>query len=56
MFNLNLGLNRSCDHVTRRDVLRVGSLAALGLTLPVFFERQARAGSRSGKDVSCILL
>jgi len=56
MLNLNLGWNRSCDHVTRRDVLRVGSLAALGLTLPGFLAQQARAGGRSGKDVSCILL
>ncbi len=57
MFNLGLGLNRSCDGITRRDMLRVGTLAGLGLSLPRFFELSARAsGSQSGKDVSCVLL
>ena len=43
MFQLMLGSNRSCDGLTRRDVLRVGSLAALGLTLPDFLRLRARA-------------
>ena len=30
MLNLTMGLHRSCDRVTRRELLRVGSLAALG--------------------------
>ena len=57
MLNLTMGLHRSCDRVTRRELLRVGSLAALGISLPGFLERRAaRAGGRSGKDVSCILI
>jgi len=57
MLKVRLGLNRSCDGVTRRDVLRVGSLAALGLTLPGFLELRARAsGGRADREVSCILL
>ena len=56
MLDLTMGLDRSCDRVTRRELLRVGSLSALGLTLPGFLERRARAGSQHGKDVSCILL
>jgi hypothetical protein len=57
MFNLGLGLNRSCDGITRRDMLRVGTLAGLGLSLPNLLELSARAsGSQSGKDVSCVLL
>src|SRR4051812_16521566 len=55
MFQLVNGSNRTCDGVTRRDVLRVGSLAALGLSLPGFLRARAMAGS-PGKDVSCILL
>jgi hypothetical protein len=55
MFQLVKGSNRDCDGVTRRDVLRVGSLAALGLSLPEFLRARALAGS-PGKDVSCILL
>src|SRR4051812_36599193 len=55
MFQLVNGSNRDCDGVTRRDVLRIGSLAALGLSLPEFLRARAMAGS-PGKDVSCILL
>src|SRR3954447_4876590 len=55
MFRLMSGSNRDCDGVTRGDVLRVGSLAALGLGLPEFLRARALAGS-PGKDVSCILL
>jgi hypothetical protein len=57
MLNFSLGWNRCCDRVTRRDLLRVGSLATLGLSLPRFLEQKARAaGGHNGNDVSCILL
>ena len=46
MLNLTMGLHRSCDRVTRRELLKVGSLAALGISLPGFLERHARAGTR----------
>jgi hypothetical protein len=55
MFQLLNGSNRSCDGVTRRDLLRVGSLAALGLSLPDLLRARAKAAA-TGKDVSCILL
>jgi Protein of unknown function (DUF1501) len=43
--------------VTRRDVLRVGSLTALGLSLPGFLRLQARASAvETKRDVSCILI
>ncbi len=45
-----------CDGVTRRDLLRVGGLTALGLGIPdIFSMRQASAG-QSGKAKSCILI
>jgi hypothetical protein len=57
MLNFSLGLNWCCDRVTRRDLLRVGSLAAVGLSLPRVLELEARASGRdAGKDASCILL
>ncbi|MGP0063831.1 MAG: DUF1501 domain-containing protein [Isosphaeraceae bacterium] len=57
MFELKLGLKRTCDGVTRRDVLRVGTLSVLGLSLPRFFELQAHgSGARSDREVSCILV
>ncbi len=56
MLNITTGSHRSCDRVTRRELLRVGSLAALGLGLPGFLQRRAYSGSPAGKEVSCILL
>jgi Protein of unknown function (DUF1501) len=57
MFDLKLGLNRSCDRVTRRDVLRVGSLTALGVSLPGFLQIQAKvSAAESRRDVACILV
>ncbi|MHC5537916.1 DUF1501 domain-containing protein, partial [Singulisphaera rosea] len=55
MFELAHGSNRSCDGVTRRDMLRVGSLGALGLGLPDLLSGRAKAESK-GKDISCILV
>src|SRR5437016_560495 len=54
MFDFITGKHTDCDGVTRRDFLRVGGLAALGLTLPDLMRvAQANPGK---KDVSCILL
>ena len=50
MFQLERGSNRECDGVTRRDVLRVGSLAALGLSLPGFLRARALAVLRIAPD------
>jgi uncharacterized protein (DUF1501 family) len=57
---LRLDADRSvsfCDGLTRRDFLHAGSLAALGLTLPEFLARKARAEEKGkDRDVNCILL
>ncbi len=46
-----------CDGVTRRDMLRLGSLTALGLGLPEFFRLEAAAGERTpALAKKCILL
>jgi hypothetical protein len=55
MFQLVQGSNRSCDGITRRNFLRVGSLAAFGLGLPDLLRARASASSKD-RDVSCILL
>ncbi|HXG10021.1 MAG TPA: DUF1501 domain-containing protein [Gemmataceae bacterium] len=48
---------RRCDGPTRRDMLRVGSLTALGLTLPDWFRLRAAAREKpAGRAKSCILL
>jgi uncharacterized protein (DUF1501 family) len=43
-----------CDGLTRRDFLHVGSIAALGLTLPGWFA--AKAAGAADRDVNCIML
>ncbi len=40
----------TCDGITRRDLLRVGGSAMLGLTLADFFSLQAHAKKREGAD------
>src|SRR5262245_43712237 len=49
---------RLCDGLTRREVLRVGGLTALGLSLPDLLRRAgaAPATRRGGKARSCIVL
>ena len=58
MFDLVHGAHRSCDGISRRNFLRVGSLTALGLSLPDLLRAKAEAAGRSskGQEVSCILL
>jgi hypothetical protein len=57
MFSLSLGASRSCDGVTRRELLRVGSLAGLGLSLQGVLRLEARAaGTAASGGASCILL
>lgn len=46
---------RTCDGVSRRDVLRVGSLAIGGLTLADMLRLRAEAASSRAKDTAVIL-
>jgi hypothetical protein len=55
MFQLTSGSHRSCDGLSRRDFLRVGSLTAFGLSLPGLLRARAAAASQAA-DVSCILI
>ncbi len=55
MFDLTLGSTRTCDGVSRRDFLRVGSLAIGGLSLPQLLRQQAVAGAPAKKK-SVILI
>ncbi|MFK7819496.1 MAG: DUF1501 domain-containing protein [Planctomycetaceae bacterium] len=49
---------RRCDGISRRDIIRIGGLSALGLGLGDFFRLQARAGENTpkAKAKSCILV
>src|SRR5690242_5173840 len=45
---------RLCDGVSRRTLLQVGGVSALGLSLSTFL--QARAEARPARDLNCIML
>jgi hypothetical protein len=48
---------RTCDGVSRRDFLKVGSLGVLGLSLPELLQLQAQAApGKTGKAKSVILM
>lgn len=55
---LNHRASANCEGVSRRDLLRVGTLGAFGLSLPEFLQmRQAAAdGRKAVRDRNCILL
>ncbi len=61
MLDLLLGHTSDCTGISRRNFLRVGGLAALGLTLPGFLRLQKAAAGYGSADpkrkaVRCILL
>lgn len=48
-----------CDHLTRRDWLRIGTLGAMGLSMPALLKAQAPTEARTGsfgKAKACILV
>ncbi len=56
MLNLGESVVRNCQGITRRQMLQVGGLSALGLTLADFWRaREARAESRR-REPSCIFI
>jgi uncharacterized protein (DUF1501 family) len=57
MLDLVTGRSADCSGQSRRDFLRVGGLAALGLSLPSFLRLRATADPATGRTPpSCILL
>ena len=63
MFRLFGSPTPLCDGLSRRDLLHVGGLGALGLTLPSYLKLRASephttppAGSAFGRAKACILL
>ena len=61
MLNINLAARRpNCAGFSRRDMLKIGALAPLGLGLPQLLSSEARASSAGGGGVakakSCILV
>src|SRR5208282_3987147 len=58
MLNLLSTWTRDCDGLHRRDFLKVGALAGLGIALPMALARkQALAKEHSStRDINCILI
>jgi hypothetical protein len=60
MLSLTGAAAQLCDRLTRREILRLGGLGALGLSLPQLLEARAtpaaRTGAGFGRAKSCIVL
>ncbi len=58
MLNLLPSVVRDCEGIRRRDFLRIGSLAGVGVSLPMMLaQKQALAKQgKSSQDVNCILV
>lgn len=58
MFHIGNGKSRTCQGITRREILQVGGVSALGLTLADWFGvREAQANSpTSGREPACIFI
>src|SRR5580698_10287586 len=58
MLNLiGKGTAHTCDGMTRRDFLQVGTLGAIGLSLPQMLAAQAAGAVKPGNDDrACILI
>src|SRR4051794_18355670 len=55
MLNIGTGRLRTCAGLTRRELLQVGGLGVLGLTLADALKSQARAPGKH-RETSCIVL
>lgn len=57
MFRCSPLASRTCEGITRRHALQIGTLAGLGLTLPMLLKsRSLAADGKARQDVNCILI
>ncbi|MBP88384.1 MAG: hypothetical protein CMJ64_16995 [Planctomycetaceae bacterium] len=56
LLSLQSGYDRTCDGISRRELLRIGGLTALGLNLPDVLAQEAAHAGNSKREVNCILL
>ncbi len=54
MLDIEVGGQKDCEGIFRRDLLRIGGLSALGITMPGLLKANAAAAPK--KQISCILL
>ena len=50
------GTAHTCDGITRRDLMNVGSLSAIGLSLPQLLQAEQQAGKSEDDDRSVIMI
>lgn len=56
MLDLLSGMDQTCEGLSRRSFLQLGTLGGLGLSLPTLLARQGAANSSAPSDVNCILI
>ena len=56
MLNLGSQFNRTCDGISRRACLRIGTAGLFGLSLPRVLAAQDEIASSARQDINCIVL
>ena len=56
MLTLKAGRVRDCDGLSRRSFLELGSLAGVGVSLPMWLQARAAQAAADRKDVNCIFI
>jgi uncharacterized protein (DUF1501 family) len=56
MFNLGSQWTRTCDGLSRRSILKIGTLSLFGLNLPQVLAARASQPAGTRRDVNCIVL
>jgi len=56
MLDLLTGMDRTCEGLSRRSFLQVGSLSGLGLSLPALLAARTSTAASGSPDVNCILV
>ena len=50
------GKTHNCDGITRRDFMQVGTLGAVGLSLPQYYAAQAAGAAAKDNDRACVMI
>src|SRR5205807_6086307 len=53
---LGPGWNRTCQGITRRELVQVGAVGSLGLTLEGFFRTRVAEAAPLDRGINCIFL
>src|SRR5438552_1567514 len=56
MFHIGAAASRNCQGISRREILQVGGIGLLGLTLADWWTARANQGNTPNREPSCIFI